>query len=65
MSTIIYKSALMLSTLEVSVVKSSMDRLVHLKDNEKIKVLLKGLNLSKKQKEKLNKLRTQCLNKAI
>jgi len=55
----------MLSTLEVSVVKSSMDRLVHLKDNEKIKVLLKGLNLSKKQKEKLNKLRTQCLNKAI
>jgi RNA-directed DNA polymerase len=47
------------------ILHEAVHRLVHLKDNDKIKALLKGLNLSKKQKGKLNKLRTQCLNKAI
>ena len=40
-------------------------RLVHLKDNEKIKTLINVLNLTKKQKEKLNVLRIQCQNESI
>ena len=49
----------------LTVVHESIHRLIHLKDPEKIKVLLKVLNLDKKQLEKLNKLREQCLNVAI
>jgi RNA-directed DNA polymerase len=47
------------------ILHEEVHRLIHLKDNDKIKKLLKVLNLSKRQKEKLNKLRIQCLNKAI
>jgi RNA-directed DNA polymerase len=47
------------------ILHEGVHRLVHIKDKDKIKELLKVLNLSKKQKEKLNKLRIQCLNKAI
>lgn len=47
------------------VVHELIHRLIHLKDPEKIKVLMKVLNLDKKQLEKLNKLREQCSNVAI
>ncbi|MFC4025490.1 group II intron reverse transcriptase/maturase [Oceanobacillus longus] len=40
-------------------------RLVHMKDGIKINALIKVLNLSKKQIEKLNQLRLQCHNQAI
>lgn len=49
----------------LTVVHELIHRLIHLKDPEKIKVLMKVLNLDKKQLEKLNKLREQCLNVAI
>lgn len=47
------------------VVHELIHRLIHLKAPEKIKVLMKVLNLDKKQLEKLNKLREQCSNVAI
>jgi RNA-directed DNA polymerase len=40
-------------------------RLVHLKDNDKIRKLMNILKLTKKQKDKLNELRIQCHNEAI
>lgn len=49
----------------LTIVHELIHRLIHLKDPEKIKVLMKVLNLDKKQLEKLNKLREQCLNVAI
>jgi hypothetical protein len=47
------------------ILHEAVHRLVHLKDNEKIKLLMKVLKLTKKQKEKLNELRLQCQNEAI
>lgn len=47
------------------VLHEKVHRLIHLKDNEKIIALLKGLNLSKKQKERVNELRKKCQNEAI
>jgi RNA-directed DNA polymerase len=47
------------------VLHETIHRLVHLKDSAKINLLLKELKLSKKQKEKVNKLREQCQNKRI
>ena len=47
------------------ILHESVHRLVHLKDKVKIKALLKILKLSKKQTEKLNKLRLKCHNQAI
>ena len=47
------------------ILHEAVHRLVHLKDNDKIKHLFKVLNLTKKQKEKLNELRIQCHNEAI
>ncbi|MFP5116493.1 group II intron reverse transcriptase/maturase, partial [Bacillaceae bacterium C204] len=47
------------------ILHETVHRLVHLKDSEKINLLMKVLKLTKKQKEKLNELRLQCQNKAI
>jgi RNA-directed DNA polymerase len=47
------------------VIHEAVHRLVHLKDTDKIKALLKVLKLNKKQKKKLNELRNQCNNKSI
>src|SRR5690625_4025337 len=47
------------------VLHESVHRLVHLKDVEKINVLLTVLNLNNKQKEKLNQLRKSCQNNSI
>jgi RNA-directed DNA polymerase len=47
------------------ILHEAVHRLVHLKDNEKIKTLMNVLKLTKKQKEKLNELRLQCQNEAI
>uniref|UniRef100_UPI001E2847DA HNH endonuclease signature motif containing protein n=1 Tax=Paraliobacillus sp. X-1268 TaxID=2213193 RepID=UPI001E2847DA len=47
------------------ILHESVHRLVHMKDNDKIKALIKILNLSKKQLGKLNELRLQCHNQVI
>lgn len=47
------------------VLHETVHRLVHLKDKEKIKTLLKDLKLNNKQKEKVNELRKQCNNDSI
>ena len=47
------------------VLHESVHRLIHLKDNEKIKSLLNALQLNKKQIEKVNELRKQCKNETI
>lgn len=47
------------------IVHKSVHRLIHLKDLEKIQVLMKVLQLDKKQLMKVNELRGQCLNDAI
>ena len=47
------------------ILHESVHRLVHMKDDIKINTLIKVLNLSKKQIEKLNQLRLQCHNQAI
>ena len=47
------------------VLHESVHRLVHLKDVDKINVLLTVLNLNNKQKEKLNQLRKSCQNNSI
>jgi group II intron reverse transcriptase/maturase len=49
----------------LTVLHKAVHRLVHLKDIEKIKVLLNSFELNKKQKEKVNELRKQCGNHAI
>ena len=53
------------SYLNLVILHESVHRLVHLKDNDKIKAIIKILKLSKKQMEKLNELRLQCHNQAI
>ncbi|MCZ2845225.1 MAG: hypothetical protein O2U61_01805 [Candidatus Bathyarchaeota archaeon] len=57
---------------EVNIIRfSSIDsnesvyRLVHLKDINKITVLVNDLQLDKKQKEKVNELRKLCKNDTI
>jgi hypothetical protein len=50
---------------ETPQVQSTIHRLVNLKDIGKIKVLLKTLELNKKQIEKVNELRKQCINDLI
>ena len=47
------------------ILHESFHRLIHLKDLEKIQVLMKVLQLDKKQLMKVNELREQCLNEAI
>ena len=47
------------------VLHEAVHRLIHLKDSEKFKALLKSLQLIKKQKEKVNELRKQCKNDTI
>jgi len=47
------------------ILHKSVHRLIHLKDLEKIQVLIKVLQLDKKQLMKVNELREQCLNEAI
>jgi RNA-directed DNA polymerase len=49
----------------LTVLHEAVHRLVHLKDIEKIKVLLNSFELNKKQKEKVNELRKKCGNRAI
>jgi RNA-directed DNA polymerase len=49
----------------LTVLHKAVHRLVHLKDIEKIKVLLNSFELNKKQKEKVNELRKKCGNRAI
>jgi len=49
----------------LTIVHESIHRLIHLKDHEKIKVLMEVLHLDKKQLKKVNKLREQCLNAPI
>lgn len=47
------------------VLHESIHRLVHLKDVDKINVLLTVLELNSKQKEKLNQMRKLCQNDSI
>lgn len=47
------------------ILHESVHRLIHMKNHEKIEVLLNALKLDTKQLEKLNKLREQCLNETI
>ena len=53
------------SYLNLVILHETVHRLVHLKDDDKIKAIIKVLKLSKKQMEKLNELRLQCHNQAI
>lgn len=53
------------SYLNLVILHEKVHRLVHLKDDDKIKAIIKVLKLSKKQMEKLNELRLQCHNQAI
>ena len=47
------------------IVHQSVHRLIHMRNQEKIQVLLNALKLNKKQLKKVNELREQCLNGAI
>lgn len=47
------------------ILHESVHRLIHMKNHEKIEVLLNALKLDTKQFQKLNKLREQCLNETI
>ncbi len=47
------------------ILHESVHRLIHLRNNEKIQVLLNTLKLDKKQLKKVNELLEQCLNEAI
>ncbi len=47
------------------ILHESVHRIVHMKDNDKIIALIKILNLSKKQIEKLNELRLHCHNQTV
>ena len=47
------------------ILHESVHRLIHMRNLEKIHVLLNILKLNEKQLKKVNKLREQCLNEAI
>ena len=47
------------------ILHESVHRLIHMRNQEKIQVLLNVLKLNKKQLKKVNELREQCLNEAI
>lgn len=47
------------------ILHKSVHLLIHLRDQEKIQVLLNSLKLNEKQLIEVNKLRKQCLNEAI
>ena len=47
------------------ILHESVHRLIHMRNQEKIQVLLNALKLNKKQLKKVNELREQCLNEAI
>ena len=47
------------------VLHESVHRLIHLKDESKIKTILNALKLTNKQIEKVNQLRKQCKNYTI
>ncbi|WP_437834023.1 group II intron reverse transcriptase/maturase (plasmid) [Niallia taxi] len=47
------------------VVHKAIHQLIHLRDKVKIRNLLQSLNLDRKQKEKVNKLRLKCQNEII
>jgi hypothetical protein len=49
----------------LTILHKSVHLLIHLRDQEKIQVLLNSLKLNEKQLIKVNKLRKQCLNEAI
>lgn len=49
----------------LTIVHESIHRLIHLKDPEKIKILMEALHLDMKQLKKVNELREQCLNERI
>lgn len=47
------------------IVHQSVHRLIHMRNQEKIQMLLNLLRLNEKQLTEVNKLRKQCLNEAI
>ena len=47
------------------ILHQSVHRLIHIRNQEKIQVLLNVLKLNEKQLKKVNELREQCLNEAI
>ncbi|PGS46780.1 group II intron reverse transcriptase/maturase [Bacillus sp. AFS041924] len=47
------------------IVDKAIHKLLHLKDKAKIEALLKSLNLTQKQMEKVNSLRLKCQNQTI
>ena len=47
------------------ILHESVHRLIHMRNQGKIQELLSALKLNKKQLEKVNELREQCLNEAI
>jgi len=47
------------------ILHKSVHRLIHMRNQEKIQMLLKALKLNKKQLQEVNKLREQCQNEAI
>ncbi|UPM56216.1 HNH endonuclease signature motif containing protein [Gottfriedia acidiceleris] len=47
------------------IVDKAIHKLLHLKDKDKIEALLKSLNLTQKQMEKVNSLRLKCQNQTI
>ena len=47
------------------ILHESAHRLIHMRNQQKIQALLNALKLNKKQLEKVNELREQCLNGAI
>jgi RNA-directed DNA polymerase len=49
----------------LTILHKSVHLLIHLRDQEKIKVLLNSLKLNEKQLNEVNELRKQCLNEAI
>jgi hypothetical protein len=49
----------------LTILHKSIHLLIHLRDQEKIQVLLDTLKLNEKQLTEVNKLRKQCLNEAI
>lgn len=49
----------------LTILHESVHRLIHMRNQEKIRVLLDALKLDEKQLKKVNELREQCLNEAI
>lgn len=47
------------------ILSQPVHRLIHIRNREKIQVLLNVLKLNEKQLKKVNELREQCLNEAI